>query len=224
MALSVFGCNPAETIGPETTTTSQGDETATTSQGDETATTSQSDETATTSQGDETTTSETGETATCSCTGDPSSCCQQSGSRIRLKYRHGADGTKAFMGLYDSDLQTDCVVWPAADLVDRCIPNFTASAGYYADASCTTPIAVVGCYVGAAPKYVSFLPEADPNNPCAPPGYRVFPLAAEFMGAQTYQGSPGACNETQVASFQKRYLLGPEIAPADLVSFDVKVE
>ena len=51
---------------------------------------------------------------------DPS----QSGTRLKLKYYAGADGSKLSAGLHDSQLNVDCYYsYPMSDGTLRCVPN-----------------------------------------------------------------------------------------------------
>lgn len=45
-----------------------------------------------------------------------------SGDRIQLKVIEGTDGSRVLLGLYDSELKTDCVYTTAADGKLRCLP------------------------------------------------------------------------------------------------------
>jgi hypothetical protein len=66
----------------------------------------------------------------------------QSGSRLEANYYAGADGSKQFMTMHDTQLNVDCAFQGAADGVLRCIPTGQGIfVGYYADSGCTPIVA-----------------------------------------------------------------------------------
>lgn len=77
-----------------------------------------------------------------------------SGSRLRLKYLLGDDGSQLFVGMYDSQLATDCAYGTASDGVTRCLPTAHGTVGFLASGCSSTsgPQVMVtpSCF---APKY-----------------------------------------------------------------------
>lgn len=66
-----------------------------------------------------------------------------SGSRLKARTRTGEDGSKAFEGWYDSQLDTMCSYGTAADGKERCLPTVeTAGQILYTDPQCATPVFV----------------------------------------------------------------------------------
>ena len=74
----------------------------------------------------------------------------QSGTRLRAQFFHGADGSKAFTGMFDTQLSTTCTMGQTAlDGVLRCLPTPTSSA-YFADANCAVPVVFVNTADGGS--------------------------------------------------------------------------
>jgi hypothetical protein len=119
----------------------------------------------------------------------------QSGTRLKIKYYLGADGSKAFKGFYDSQLNVDCYFAKAADGTVRCIPVATATtttANYYADANCTQPVALVSqCPGTVTPTQVL----AQIGTYGAIHTFALGAVAANVSSVYTFvpASSPGAC-------------------------------
>jgi len=84
----------------------------------------------------------------------------QSGTRLKVNYYAGADGSKQSTGtMRDSMLNVDCYFSKASDGTMRCMPVATATtvgASVYADGGCTQPIALVSqCPGTTTPTQVS---------------------------------------------------------------------
>ncbi len=84
----------------------------------------------------------TGPTGPAGSAGSAGSSGVQSGSRIKAQYDMGDDGSQAFAGLFDSQLNVPCYWATASDGSRRCLPYNAAAGGYYfSDSGCSTPIA-----------------------------------------------------------------------------------
>jgi hypothetical protein len=75
----------------------------------------------------------------------------QSGSRLKVRYYAGSDGSKVSVGLYDSTLDFPCDLGIlASDGTTRCLPPpniptiYNIAFIYYSDAGCTQPIGGAG--------------------------------------------------------------------------------
>jgi len=71
-----------------------------------------------------------------------------SGSRLRARVLDGGDGAVAFLGWYDTDLQTACSFRKQSDGHWRCVPDESGPV-VYADANCTTPLTFFVSELGA---------------------------------------------------------------------------
>jgi hypothetical protein len=126
----------------------------------------------------------------------------QSGSRIQLNVTSSADGARTLSGFHDAQLDADCYFTVAGDGVLRCVPSPMAYAQlYYADSSCTQPLAVWnGC---DTPRFVQT------TGTCNATYNQV---GAAFTGTPYEDfGDGSGCKATTVASSQKLYELGAAI-------------
>lgn len=124
----------------------------------------------------------------------------QSGTRLKLNYYAGADGSKQVAAsMHDTMLNVDCYFQTAVDGTTRCLPLGTAT-NYYSDANCTQPLAVVSTSAGTVtPQYVT----AQIGLPSYPPptATHYFPLGGKTSVGTGYQatltyvaGDGGTCN------------------------------
>ncbi len=93
--------------------------------------------------------------------GDPSgSSWYKSGTRIKMIVLNTPDGAKQFSGWRDTVRNEDCTFVPTGDGMTRCLPTPSAtsryvySATYFADASCTVPVAQVAASCTSLPSYI----------------------------------------------------------------------
>jgi hypothetical protein len=123
----------------------------------------------------------------------------RSGSRIQLSTVTTADGARWPTGYHDAQLGVDCYVITAGDGALRCVPSAMAYVdGYFADASCSTPLALaVGC---VAPAF------AETTSGSGASYYRT---GAAYSGA-TYYGSGSSCTEIAAPTFPL-YRLGAPV-------------
>jgi hypothetical protein len=77
-----------------------------------------------------------------------------SGARIRARYLDGDDGSKQFVGWRDTQLGMDCTYLFAEDGEYRCLPSSILVGGYFTDANCGQPAALVA-KTCAVPQYAS---------------------------------------------------------------------
>jgi hypothetical protein len=90
-----------------------------------------------------------------------------SGSRLKVRYRLGEDGSREPIpgGWWDSQLQVECSFQLSSDGIDRCLPLAMmiisgATAPHYSDATCTHQVLeyfppVAGCAVGFSQSYAA---------------------------------------------------------------------
>jgi hypothetical protein len=138
-----------------------------------------------------------------------------SGSRLKVKYLSGADGSKVQRGLYDTLLQIDCYFSVAADGSQRCLPVGMSSI-YFSDAACTQRMAygTKGC---APPKYATFtvVTSACPSNMT-----HIATLGGQISPAKNYYFNGSICQDagaTVLGAFDY-YSVGAEIPPSSFVA------
>jgi hypothetical protein len=144
-----------------------------------------------------------------------------SGSRLKLQYYVGTDGSKVPAGVLDSMLATTCVYNTAADGTTRCLPPGSDASAAYADSACTTPLATVpkGC---AATKYaLRTIPTKGTCETAQP--IHVYGLGAAFTpGMDVYEsgGSGGGCvaiSSMALTTIYDLYSVGAELPPSTFV-------
>lgn len=71
-----------------------------------------------------------------------------SGDRIQVEVIEGSDGSRVFVGLYDSEMKTECAYTTAADEKLRCLPTPSdklrlvwSDDVHFSDSECTQPLA-----------------------------------------------------------------------------------
>ena len=150
---------------------------------------------------------------------DPS----QSGTRLKLQYYAGSDGSKQTAGMYDSMLHVPCAFGAASDGKVRCLPTpslavtiYTQS--YFADASCSQALGVSAGFCMAPAVIVSSV-----TNNCTTTN-TSYQAGPQWTGP-LYESSSGCTavpSATQTAwsgaglSF---YTLGAQIQPPDPTTF-----
>lgn len=159
-----------------------------------------------------------------------------SGTRLKVKYMAGADGSKQSIGLFDATLGVDCAYAYAADAKLRCLPVadsvvdplFSAVVGLgsyaFSDAACTMPL--TSTVTVAAPKYLI----ATDSTIALPAGVpvaatRVFVAGAVYSGA-VYSLTPTACAHatTHLPPGSSYYSAGAEVLPPMFVAGTIMVE
>jgi len=142
----------------------------------------------------------------------------QGGTRLRAVYRETADGLRAFAGFKDSADGASCSFTVAGDGELRCLPSGDgvayASPGYFADASCTQPIATYGTRDCAQ---TAKLVSAGDRTTC-PTRTRLHALGPRLAGTTAYTKSDaGTCQQVTFGSGTELYLVGDELAPTTWV-------
>jgi hypothetical protein len=140
----------------------------------------------------------------------------KNGSRLRNKYYQGSDGTVAMaFGLFDTMRNEDCSFGTADDGQTRCLPSGVYASSYYADSSCSTPLAFdAGC--GAVANYILF----NGGSGTCSAGYSIAP-ANLFASAPTtiYTKSGATCTaSTNPLPSYRWYRAGAVIPATSFVS------
>jgi hypothetical protein len=133
-----------------------------------------------------------------------------SGTRLKIRYLEGADGSKQFVGWYDSMRDDVCTHTRHADGRVRCLPPAGATVLNYSDSSCIVRIAH-GTKGAPAPKYAA---ASDPI------GLRIQPVTGVYSGP-IFSTATGSCAPAEsLRAHYDHYALGPELhgtlfAPAE---------
>lgn len=138
------------------------------------------------------------------------------GTRLKVSYYKGADGSESSFGLYDSSLKVACSWWPATDGTTRCMP-IDANTYFYADASCQMPILfwTHGC---TPPKYIYTATQQ--GGACGTTyAYAIHPIGSMISSpAQIYELIGGSCTESSASGGDDDvWTLGSAIPPSSFV-------
>lgn len=140
-----------------------------------------------------------------------------SGSRLRVRFLEGADGSKQFWGWFDSARGEECSFLQHADGSIRCLPDRPANlATYFASNACTTPLAYAN-RGAVAPKYaVRF----DPSG-----GRSVFPVSGPVHTGGVWLLSGANCVDASSSKSSLDFFpVGSEIAAGEFVLATPKSE
>ena len=151
-----------------------------------------------------------------------------SGSRLKVKYLAGEDGSGLIVGMFDSQLQTDCYFYPAGDGVTRCLP-VTQATLVYADAACTKQIGLMWAYAGCAitaPKYTA---EAKGVVCGTSSQLSIRPVVSELSPQPSVyynKTSSGSCASQSLSPtiVYKFFDLGAELPPSSFVGASLQIQ
>lgn len=135
------------------------------------------------------------------------------GSRLKAQTLVGDDGSKQFVGWYDSERSEPCGFRIAADGAQRCMPTAMAVSGYFADSGCLIGLAIDYSSLGGCgvpkPKY------ALSGEACGEA--HLFLADVQAAGASAYlMQSNGNC--LAVAMPANAFLVGAEIDASAFVA------
>jgi len=169
----------------------------------------------------------------------------QSGTRLKVNFYAGADGSKQSIGsMHDTMRSEDCYFQTAGDGSTRCMPSPDANFSYYADPGCTQGLVLVSSCAGTVmPAYVAGTIGIPSTYP-PPPGQsaHLFQLGSPTTPSTPYQLSlnpapPGACSQyvykclavspatwTAVTAGSTVYAIGAEIPPTTFVQATKQTE
>ncbi len=155
------------------------------------------------------------------------------GTRIKIRrtVHMGADGTRLadVPNYYDQQLQSDCVVYPASDGVQRCMPILNGGVwapnipGYlFGDAQCSTAplLYTTGC---EPVPYAYGFGSMPTSCQTAVNVYRVYRVGAQHTGS-IYSNIGGTCVAYPKQNGQRYYVIGSEVTPNEMVEFTTSVE
>jgi len=151
-----------------------------------------------------------------------------SGSRLRVRYLAGADGSREFIGFFDSQRNENCLFGGgtvrASDGTIRCLPSEAVayqSAFYFEDAACTVRLAAA-LKSQCPPKYAAMYSSAQ-----CPLTETIYPILSAFTpgGAIYYVNASAQCvaYPGSLTSYDL-YTVGDEIPPSSFVAARVLTE
>jgi hypothetical protein len=148
----------------------------------------------------------------------------KSGTRLKLRFYEGSDGSRQFIDFYDSELKTTCVV-PSrtADGKDRCVPSQSGTP-YYSTAACTGAPTLYAV-PKTSPQPTVLVVRAVNSTPLTAyaSGGLVAAPATVYQGGD--QGTGGGCAETSSSpSTFNYYAVGAPLADTAFVEMTIKTE
>lgn len=137
----------------------------------------------------------------------------KSGSRLKLRYYEGSDGTVEFVTWFDTQRSEECQFRPHDDGTYRCIPwtDATISTLFYSDSGCAVPVSAIS--KGSIPRL--YIATADALGT----KYRIY-NRGPIYGGPIYYGSP--CTLYPSATAFDIYSLGPELPSSLFLSATIK--
>jgi len=152
----------------------------------------------------------------------------ESGSRLKVQWMNGDDGSKFVAGVIDSTRNEACSFFKMTDGSTRCIPFNAASgnyAGYFADPACTMRISgrqKPPC--ATEPTYAYTYVYSVPGDVCSATGVIIFQIGSMITPATIYSMSGTTCVSSQPNANQEYRLVGPEIPPSAFVAASVTTD
>ena len=150
------------------------------------------------------------------------------GSRLKVQYYEGSDGSEQQNGFFDSSLNVSCFYITASDLTIRCLPiSGQASSSAFSDSQCSQRLGYVtkGC---TKPPYAY---TATTNTACGGGAfYSVFPTNGAYTGTSVWYMSGTTCTAyttqqvTSLYASYDAYSVGAEVAPSSFVSATTTVK
>ncbi len=158
----------------------------------------------------------------------PDALAEQSGSRLKARRMHGADGSSQFESWIDTARGGEpCGFTPTIDGKSHCLPTGplrqNASSGYFADPDCTVPVARVdpSCQ---PPIYILVAPSDDQTKYCSG-AYKIASVHKAVMVNALYQSSSTyGCEVSSSSSDQVNYAAADEIPLSDFVEGQESVD
>lgn len=140
----------------------------------------------------------------------------QSGTRLKVRARVGADGSRQPIGWYDANLDTVCTWRKASDGTDRCLPD-GITANRFLDDACTQPIMVQSACEPLQFAIVSEDPDSCGNR------WRVYHAGPAVTPASAYMRSGANCIATAVPAGDL-FATNAEMPASMFVAATVEVE
>jgi hypothetical protein len=150
----------------------------------------------------------------------------RSGSRLKLRFYEGSDGSRQFIDFYDTELKTPCKVpVRTGDGKERCVPNQSGTP-YHAALGCAGSPTLYAV-PKSSPQPTVLVIGAINSKPLSAyqAGALVTPPAKIYWGGDDGAGGTGGCAEanSNPATFNY-YAIGAPIADATFVEMTIKTE
>ena len=153
----------------------------------------------------------------------------KSGSRLKLRFYEGSDGSRQFINFWDSELKTYCWVTAGPKTIDdktRCLPPVLGTLVYSND-TCATPVAYVVNKSAEQPTVagVSVVFQNREAREFYALGALQNPPAGTVYGkGEGGVGGSGCASTTISATANNYYGVGAPLAPTAFVEMTIKTE
>jgi hypothetical protein len=157
---------------------------------------------------------------------DPSTSGPADGSRLKMRYLTGDDGSRTALGLFDTKLNVPCAFTHAEDGQYRCLPTDAPEArGGWSDAQCAVPALFASGNTNCAPAYI--LERSAPDGfTCAANVtivHRAGATVKSFGTAQSSSGGRTSCLSTtsvgaNAPAGSTFYVAGDKVSPDEFVA------
>jgi hypothetical protein len=155
----------------------------------------------------------------------PDADANESGTRLKVKYMAGGDGSKSFFALYDSLLKENCSYVTMTDGTSRCAPTGIlelASSKTFLESTCSTQVVLVNpTACGGVPGYLRGTSDSCNGGPYI---YKVFPIGAIVPGTIVYYLAGGVCKPQSLYVWQEIRTLGAEMPPSSFVAGTLTID
>jgi hypothetical protein len=148
----------------------------------------------------------------------------KSGSRLKLRFWEGSDGSRQFIDFFDTQLQTPCFVGgnKTSDGKTRCLPPMSGEL-YFSDAACTIPLAyAVDKALDPQPKVASVVGMSGVAEHYAL-GALMTPPSTAYSSREGFPGGE-SCAEAAIGATRNAYAVGAPLAPTAFVEMTTKRE
>lgn len=161
----------------------------------------------------------------------PNAEAEESGSRIKAMWRTGSDGSKQFVGFFDSALMVKCSYLPMADGKDYCLPyDPTVSAGPtgpFTDSACNPSSLVVVRQSIYAPCTAPKFAVTYGNQQCIllSVASSIYEIGAKIPTPATlYFNSGGQCFSSATQPGEEVYAIAKERPASDFVAATISID
>jgi hypothetical protein len=150
----------------------------------------------------------------------PAAHAEQSGSRLKARRFHAADGSSQFETWVDTARGDECAFYQTVEGKRRCLPTGTnvdhASSDYFADPGCTVPIARVD--PSCAPLKYVLVPKDDDQTKYCSGSFAISSVhQAVSVSNVYYRTSSGECSLDSVGNEQANYAAADVVPLTDFV-------
>lgn len=142
------------------------------------------------------------------------------GTRLQSRYRVADDGSREWIGWYDTVLDAQCGWLRMSDGKDHCLPSYPQITGRFADPACTRYAVRVEECIGPSNRLMAYRYSATDRCTFEIYVHRLEPLA---VGTAIYAKGGATCvpAPSGEVSTESDFVTGAEVPPSEFVASDV---